>query len=233
MTSSPVLASFAAELYDSLGPAASDPDEANDYAMAHLAAAIGAMWQPLADIVDPEDTPGWSAAVDPDRAPAAWLPWLGQLGGVRVPKGTPEQIARPLVKRVAGQRRGRPPTILDAAKSLLLEPKRAILRERHDVTTPGDAAYHVTLQVRASDVPPGGGGLLLALDLLLGPTVLLATPLDIEGAITRAFLASLPGGIIGHVVFTNNRTYDDAADEYADYTAVNAANTNYDDLLSP
>jgi hypothetical protein len=80
----PDLASFAALLYDALAPLATLDGQA-DWHLAHYCGALGAMFQPVADVArDTPAGPGWSAVLDLDRCPDAWLPWLAQFVGVTV-----------------------------------------------------------------------------------------------------------------------------------------------------
>lgn len=192
-----------------------DLDAENNDAGHHLIAAIGAMWQDVDDLIrDTTDgAPGWSVLIDVDRAPDWALPWLGQLAGVQVTAGKSEAFQRAEVRRADGQRRGTVATIVDTIVPFLDAPKRALLTERFDPDNPGDQAYHVTARVRYADLPVGDEAETIA-------------------SITARFFAALPAGIIGHIVFTDERTYAEALIEFPTYTDVDVGNANYFELLN-
>ena len=81
------------------------PDEAQGWPLLSFIAALTFELSELDDLVrDTDEAPGWSAAVDLERAPVAMLPWLGQFVGVRGgPQPSPKQtsVSRFAVARVS------------------------------------------------------------------------------------------------------------------------------------
>lgn len=126
----PTLATFADNLYDALEPVAWQ-DAFYGYALAHYCASLGAMFQPVEDLArDTEDGPGWSAVLDLDRCPDAWLPWLAQFVGVTIPAGLTPAEQRAWITGTDGFARGTPAAIRNAAAATLTSSKTVVLRER-------------------------------------------------------------------------------------------------------
>jgi hypothetical protein len=126
----PDLASFAALLYDALAPLATLDGQA-DWHLAHYCGALGAMFQPVADVArDTADGPGWSAVLDLDRCPDAWLPWLAQFVGVTVLAGSTPDAMRDRIGRTDGFKRGTPEAIRAAAQATLTGNQTVTFRER-------------------------------------------------------------------------------------------------------
>ena len=106
------------------------------------------MFQELDDIVNhPEDL------VQPDRAPAKWLPWLGQFIGAGIPPGGSGNVDadRAAIKDPPRRRRGTVDAILEEV-SVGLQPGAVIFYSERDV---GGSAYHGQITVRQSDLRPG------------------------------------------------------------------------------
>lgn len=120
----PEVSDITEELYGRLGPWARADGEDTGWALLHYCEAIaGRLLQPLEDIIrDQDGAPGWSQILDVDRAPEEWLPWLGQLVGVRMPDGLPAAQWRSRVKATDGFRRGSPEAIRAAARQHLIGP---------------------------------------------------------------------------------------------------------------
>lgn len=112
------MTAFGDLLYDRLAPLAYADDE-NDNALRHLCDALGTTHAPVHDIVSPDEGVPWSPLLDPDRAPAAYLPWLAQIVGERVPGGETEAAARARIKTPQGVKRGKLTSLIDAAKRTL------------------------------------------------------------------------------------------------------------------
>lgn len=96
---------------------------------------VGALAAPLQREEDLGPTPGQSvtlstptALYDVERTP--YPAWLGQLGGVVVPRGASTEQARDLVRSQRASRRGTPAAIVAAAQSALTGTRRVLLVER-------------------------------------------------------------------------------------------------------
>lgn len=97
-----------------------------------LCDAIGAMFQPVEDLASdgPNGEPGWSILLDIDRIPAAYLGYLAQFVGVRLVNGLDDAAQRERVRSCGGFNRGRPASIVAAAKQSLTGNQNVILVER-------------------------------------------------------------------------------------------------------
>lgn len=78
-----------------------------------LCDAIGAMCEPLAEVIedtglDGEDgyVPSYGKLLNPETCPGKYLPFLGNFVGVSIPVGTPEEEARAIIKAESGLERG-------------------------------------------------------------------------------------------------------------------------------
>lgn len=140
------------EVYEQALPLAY-ADEATGWPLLTFLQAIGGTVAPIEDLAyDTDAGPGWSNAVDVDRAPPRILGWLGQLYGVHVTPGNPADPvwvtqARDEVRNAAGIRRGTPPSLVGAVQATLTGMKLVRVRERD--TSP----YHLTVLVRTSECP--------------------------------------------------------------------------------
>lgn len=165
----PVVSDTTERLYQALGPF-TEGDEAGGWVLLKLCDVVTA---PIADVeyfaADTDTAVGWSVMLDPTLAPERALPWLGQLVGAVVPVGSTEADARAIVRAVPTWARGTPAAIVAAVRLLLTGTKSATLTERY-----GGSAYAVRLNVYAAEVP------------------------DVT-ALTAAFKAALPAGIVGTV----------------------------------
>lgn len=168
-TPAPDLESFAALLYDALAPLATLDGQA-EWHLAHYCGAIGVMFQSVADVArDTPDGPGWSAVLDLDRCPDAWLPWLAQFVGVDLLPGTSPADMRERIAGTGGFHRGTPEAIRVAAQATLTGTRTVYFRERYS----GGADPPYTLQV-----------------------VTLTTETPSPSATLAAILAQKPGGIV-------------------------------------
>lgn len=143
----PAVTATAQAVYDRLAPAAAD-DEAQGWPLLNLCSALAGMLDEL-DIARTGEggEPGWSSALDPDLAPAKWLPWLAQLGGVRLLPGLPDDEARTRIKSADGWRRGTPSSMIAAAQRHLTGARRVTFRERDG------GAYRVTVITYTAETP--------------------------------------------------------------------------------
>lgn len=101
----------------------------------------------LAELVDPTDPwVPWQPLFDVDLCPYWALPWLGQVVGVRVPRGLSDADARQYIKALGSFQRGSPGAIRAAAGFALSGTKTVFFRERDS----GDA-YRLEVVVLASE----------------------------------------------------------------------------------
>lgn len=141
------LESFAALLYDAVGPVAVW-DELSGWALAHYCAALGVMFQSVQDVArDTPEGPGWSAVVDLERCPDAWLPWLAQFVGVTVATGwTPAQM-RARIAGTDGFKRGSPDALEAALGATLTGSRVVMFRERNG------SAYRLEVVTKTAETP--------------------------------------------------------------------------------
>jgi tail protein P2 I len=98
-------------LYNSLGYHR-DLDEATGFQLRKACEAWCSPAQDIYDIVrERSDSPSWAILLDPDRCPAAALPYLAQYVGVVITPEMSEQQIRNEIKEPTGWARGRPPAI--------------------------------------------------------------------------------------------------------------------------
>ena len=168
---------WAERLYETLQPLAyADPELS--YPLRSLCEGIGLAHQPLEDLIaDTDDGPGWSALFDVDRCPVWALPWLAQLFGVRLPKGTSEAEARERIRTPAGFARGTVAATIAAAQRKLTGLRKVIVLERTDGN-----AYRYTVVTRTGETPDPAAveheiradkpvGLILTYVVSIGPIV--------------------------------------------------------------
>jgi len=106
-------------------------EELYDYPLLRWVGALGEMIEPLSALVSQDEggRPGWSALFDPDRCPAALLPWLGQLRGVRLTAGITQTQQRDEIRNPAPDVRGTPQALIAAGKKHLTGTKYLNLTE--------------------------------------------------------------------------------------------------------
>lgn len=211
----PPLGSCGAELYAAVAPLAHE-DEQHGWPLAHLCEAIGRMRQAVSDLVrDSDDGPGWSAAVDVDRALGAdreidLLPWLGQLVGVSGIEHLPDADRRSAIREREGHWRGRPAALLSYALRFT-DGTGVRIRERYDpaLGLDVDAPAHGRVLIRRSRLRPG------------------VDPDDLR----QRILARVPAGLIYDVLITDERDYDDVVSTWVGYAEARDAVRDYDALL--
>lgn len=123
----------------------------NEAFEAFVAAAI-APAQEVADLVrdDPETGElGWSAVVDPSRAPAGWLPWLSLLAGADDDESLSEAGRRVNIAENPRRIRGTLPSLNAAVRATLANPvtARVYISERHG------SAYGIRVATFEADTP--------------------------------------------------------------------------------
>ncbi|KWW97390.1 hypothetical protein LI90_4362 (plasmid) [Carbonactinospora thermoautotrophica] len=90
---------------------------------------------------------------DPQRADPAWLPWLGQLVGVRMPPATTVQAWRDAIEDGAsGWRSGTREAIAAAARTVLTGTRYVDVRP-HEGKTTGGNPWVIAIVVRADEAP--------------------------------------------------------------------------------
>jgi hypothetical protein len=201
----PALDSVAAELYAGFQPLAY-AERDTDYALAQFCAAIGAMPQPLADIVrDSPDGPGWSSVMDVDRCPGYGLGWLAQLAGVTLPSGLDDTAQRDRIRSTDGMKRGSLGALIGAAQQHLTGAKTVIVRERDPVACPSEPAYGITVITYTSQTPDSAQT--LADILLQKPAGLVLNYAVHDGQDYES-------------LYVNHPDYDDVHTTYATYEGV-------------
>lgn len=151
----PDVGSVATELYERFNPLAY-ADQAYGYPLLHLFQGLGLQLQDVEDVIrDTPDGPGWSSIVDVNRAPLNYLPWMGQMVGVIAPPQNAGESTEDYTQRLRDQimihggfARGRPATIVAAAQTTLIGPKRVHLIERYQ-----GSAYRMLLVTYDDDTP--------------------------------------------------------------------------------
>jgi hypothetical protein len=146
--SAPVLTGPGQRLYDWLDPwAGQDPD--NGYGLAWLAAAVGAQFADVDQVVGPADdgTPGWVRVFNPLTAPVWALPWLAQFPGVQLDPTAPEAIQRALI-HPDPVKRGSLASLVAAAKRTLTGTQAVFAQERY-----GGACDALLIVTRTAETP--------------------------------------------------------------------------------
>lgn len=158
----------------------------------------------LADVADPDTSvTGTAEVANPQAAPRTWLDWLGYLVGIDL-----DQIAD-ADKRDA---------ISDAAALQRRGSKRSIIRATQQTLT-GSRSCRVYWNLSGSDP------YLLTVVTLTSQTA--SNTVTLEAAWTEK-----PAGVDLDLQTTTGGQYQELAVEYADYDAVDAAFTDYDDLAA-
>jgi hypothetical protein len=145
--SAPEHTPFGQRLRDRTQPLAPD-DEAYGFAHAYLCEALSKPFLQVQEIFDPEgDVPPVAPLLNPDLCPDFALSWLGQLVGVTIPAGTAPDIARAIIRDVAGFRRGTRAAILAGVSATLTGTKTIFIRERDT------SAYTLEIVTLAGETP--------------------------------------------------------------------------------
>lgn len=152
MTPQPAIGAYGEDLYDRLELIHRDADEANNWALRTYVGALGTVHDVVRTVTsDTEAGAGWSALFDPDRCPAAFLPYLAQHFGVRIPVGTPEATARAMIKTPAGFVRGAVGAVLAAVQQTLTGTQYVSFTDRQD-----NSFWRWLLVTRPSETPDPG-----------------------------------------------------------------------------
>lgn len=129
----PVVSDAAEDLYAALEPAFTQYDEGLDWPALNLCAAfvsgdIDLIYQL---VLDSDAGPGWQILLDPDRCPAAFLPWLAQVVGATLRPDMDEAARRAAIKSPEAFGRGTIEAIEAVAKRRLTGTKTVIVEERY------------------------------------------------------------------------------------------------------
>lgn len=158
----------------------------------------------LADIADPDTSvTGTAEIANPAAAPRPWLLWLAWLTGLDI-SAVPDAEKRAAVAQATSlRRRGSRRSIVRAAQRTLTGSKSCRIYANLSGTDP----YVVTLVTLISQTPD--------------------TVATLAAAETEK-----PAGIEIQLLTVTGATYTELAANYADYDAVDAAFTDYDDLAA-
>lgn len=143
-------------LWDEVG-VAQPGDETRSWPARMLVGAVAKALGPLFDLVrDTDDGLGWSAVLDPDRAPVWALPWLGNFVGVTLPPGLTEAQQRARLVNPPAFNRGTSDGMAVAARQTLTGNQYVFLKEREG------SPYRVTIVTRTSETPDPAATLVAA-----------------------------------------------------------------------
>lgn len=203
----PIVSEAAEELYISLGPwsrADEAMGESGGWPLLIFCEAIAGRLQPLESLIrDTDDGPGWSVVLDADRAPAEWLPWLGQFVGVTLRPSMSEEEQRTMIRTLPGTIRGTARAIESAAAQYLTGERRVYLIERHG------SAYRLTVSMLDSEAP-------------------VADRPRIEMAIRE----QKPAGIVLAVQYIEGGDYNTLRDTHTSYDDLLTIYGSYDEILA-
>lgn len=144
----PVVGEFAQAAYDNIEQVHEGLDEERGWPLLHFLRAIGQPFDLVRSVVLPDDAEPWSPLYDPDLCPAAFLPYLAQHVGVRIPVGTSEASAREMIKNPVGLKRCSREAVIDAVKLTLTGTKHVNFIVRHD-----DSFWRWLIVTRPSETP--------------------------------------------------------------------------------
>lgn len=203
----PVVGTLTEEAEEALAPYAHAEADLDWPLLTYLQAVLGRA-QEIADLArDSDDGAGWSAIVDPDRAPESWLPWTAQLVGVTIPPpGSPEASGlddaakRLRIKETAGQRRGTPDAIKGAARQYLTGDRTAYISERHG------SAYQLRVATLEAETPD--------------PALVLAALTEQKPAGIVLTYDVIPAGGDYDALNSTHANYDEVEGDFANYTEV-------------
>lgn len=172
----PVVSQAAEDLYAGLGPWAEEDGEDTEWALLHWCDALtGGIQKLYTYTYDDGDYPGWSILLDLDRVPEEAMGYLAQFVGAQLQTGNTVAQNRDVILNRPGWKRGRPATLISAVQATLEGSQRVTLLERD--TSPYHATVqtynHQTTDVAATEAAIAAnkpGGLIIALELIAGPT---------------------------------------------------------------
>jgi hypothetical protein len=223
-------------VYEQLGPYTAG-DEDGGWVLAAVVEGIArGLLRQLEEVVAPETEDGQlgplETLLDPDHTPTWALAWLAQLVGVRIdpavqqPGADPAAVAeaRRLIREAPMWARGTLRYLQAITAPLLVDGARIRVRERFDPENANvDSPHHLQVSLRWAD---------------LLPRWQVGDPGDpetqgIDPEARRRILAAIPAGIKGHLRVSDVRSWQDVDDDYPSWGAVNDANANWADVLTP
>jgi hypothetical protein len=132
-------ANFWELLYDPMGFHL-ETDEVNDFSLRKFCESIGLPMQSVYDLVrERDDQKGWAIALDPDNAPAGYLPYSAHWVGAVLTPGMSLEQQRLEIKEPTGWKRGQIPSITLIAQRELTGEKWVRIRPR----TPGPGQIYI------------------------------------------------------------------------------------------
>jgi hypothetical protein len=146
----PPASAAALELYEGLGPAFTQNDEAFGWAALKL---CGALVTRNIDLIyeivtDSDSGPGWQILLDPSRCPAICLPFLAQFVGARLTPAMTVEQQRDAISNPEGFGRGTPAAMVAVTKRRLTGTKTVLLLERYT-----GLAYRTKILTLESETP--------------------------------------------------------------------------------
>jgi hypothetical protein len=153
----PVVAVLTERVYAALPAMYRDADEPLDFPLLRWLSLVGdraGEIDVLHDRLSADELGEVSELADPAAADEAWLPWLAQMVGVRLPPNVTGQAARDAVAFASsGYRGGTKAAVADAARSALTGARYVKVHD-HSITEPGNGGeWDVLLVTRVSDTP--------------------------------------------------------------------------------
>jgi hypothetical protein len=155
----PDVADLTDRLYDRLPAMYRDADEPLNFPLLRWLSLLldqAGELDVLHDRLAPNDLADISELADPATADLAWLPWLAQLVGVRLPRDLTGQAARDAVQFASsGYRGGTKAAVADAAKSELTGTRYAqVFDHSTDASVIGAAGeWDVLIVTRTTETP--------------------------------------------------------------------------------
>lgn len=123
-------------------------DDPDSTALMILLGALGWALGPLPGIVrDTDQGPGYSALLDPTRAPESALPWLAQFAGVSFPADLPEDQKRARISDPPPFERGTLAAMRAAGAATMANGAQPRIIERNG------SAYGIAVICRTADTP--------------------------------------------------------------------------------
>lgn len=142
---------IAQEFYEQLGPWYLADLETPGQPLLDLCEAFIGGLQIIEDVIrdDDDGNIGWSIVLDPDRAPASWLPWLSQFAGLadHDHRSLSEADFREHIKEKHVQKRGTPEAMIGAVQATLTGTKAVYLQERNG------SAYQLKVSTYTTETP--------------------------------------------------------------------------------
>jgi hypothetical protein len=199
----PTVSEPAEALYEALGPM-TDGDEPNDWPLLKICDALCRAFveQIWTYVSDTDAGVGWTVALDPARAPAEALPWLGQFVGVEITPVMTEADTRAAIANPAGLRRGTPAAMAEAVMRTLTGSKTVSIDERV-----GGDAYQLAVTTLPAETPDA--------------TIT-----------ARAILSQKPIGLVIDVDVLAGQTWADLVAGSTDWSDVEATYPDWVDVIS-